>query len=243
VNRLYLFLMLVAMCFIPQFAAAQSINLDMGGDDGSAATKLIQIIALTTILTIAPSILIMVTSFVRVVVVLSLLRTAIGIQQSPPNPVLTSLAMFLTFFIMSPTLEASYANGLKPYMDGKMEQVEALEKTSAPFHKFMLSNVRDKDLQLFADIGKIKLEKAEDTPFRILIPAFMISELRRSFEIGFLVFVPFLIMDMLVASILMSMGMMMLPPVVISLPFKLAFFVMADGWYLICGSLVRSFNQ
>ncbi len=231
----------IALSFLPSGAWAQSLNLDLG-DGGSATSKIVQILGLLTVLSLAPSILIMVTSFARIIIVLSLLRSAIGIQQTPPNPVLVSLALFLTFFIMAPTMEASYKNGIQPLLEEKITESEALEKSALPFHKFMLANTREKDINLFTEIARIKTEKAEDTPYRVLIPAFMISELRRAFEIGFLIYIPFLIIDMLVASILMAMGMMMLPPVTISLPFKLVFFVLADGWYMICGSMVKSFQ-
>ncbi|MFT6582017.1 MAG: flagellar biosynthetic protein FliP [Alphaproteobacteria bacterium] len=202
-----------------------------------------QIIAVLAIITLAPSLLVMVTSFVRIVIVLSLLRTAMGAQQTPPNAVLISLALFLTFFIMQPTLEKAYTDGILPMIEESISEEEALGKTVEPFRGFMLQHVRDKDLDLFLGMAKItNIATAADTPLRALIPAFMISELRRAFEIGFLLFVPFLIIDMVVASILMSMGMMMLPPVMISLPFKLIFFVLVDGWYLVAGSLARSFG-
>lgn len=223
-------------------ALAQTINIDMGDGNGAATANIIQLIALLTIISLAPSILVMVTSFTRIVVVLSFLRTALGLQQTPPNSVLISLALFLTFFIMQPVFEQSYNNGFKPLAEEKISNEKAMENIFMPFHSFMLKNTRDKDVALFLDIAKLgTLEKAEDTPFRVLIPAFMISELRRAFEIGFLIFIPFLVIDMMVASTLMSMGMMMLPPVLISLPFKLIFFVLIDGWSMIAGSLVKSF--
>jgi flagellar biosynthetic protein FliP len=194
-------------------------------------------------LSLAPSILVMVTSFTRIVVVLSLLRTAIGLQTAPPNSVMISLAIFLTLFIMQPTLQASYDQGIAPLMAGEIEIAEAFEQSAAPLHEFMRFNVRDKDLSLFYDLTAAEVpETVEEIPLHLLVPAFMISELRRAFEIGFLLFLPFVIIDMVVASVLMSMGMMMLPPVTISLPFKLIFFVLVDGWYLVAGSLVRSFG-
>lgn len=223
-------------------AAAQSLTLDLG-DEGAATGRIVEIIAVLTILSLAPGILMMVTSFTRIVVVLSFLRGALGIQQTPPNMVMISLALFLTGFIMAPTLERAYTDGVLPLIEEQIEQGEALRRVVVPFHEFMMTQVRDRDLELFmnmADVGEIETEA--DTPLQVLIPAFMISELRRAFEIGFLIYVPFLIIDMVVASILMSMGMMMLPPVMISLPFKLIFFVLVDGWYLISGSLVRSFG-
>jgi len=187
--------------------------------------------------------LVMITSFTRLIIVFSLLRTAMGAQQTPPSMVLISLALFLTFFIMQPTLEQSYNEGIAPLIAEEITEAEAFERSVAPMHKFMMRHVRPQDLQLFMDIGQIEaVDTVEDTPLRALIPAFMISELKRAFEIGFLLFMPFLIIDMVVASVLMSMGMMMLPPVMISLPFKLIFFVLVDGWYLVVGSLVKSFN-
>ncbi len=243
----------VAFCMLPAESWAQKLTLDLGdktstgaADSGSSAgvtSRVIQLVALVTIIPLAPSILMMMTSFTRIIIVLSLLRTALGLQQSPPNQVLVSLALFLTLFIMTPVFEKAYVDGISPLIEGKMDEREAIEKTAAPFHMFMMKNVREKDLRLFLEMSpKLKIERAEDTPFRVLIPAFMISELKRAFEMGFLVFLPFLIIDMLVASVLMAMGMMMLPPVLISLPFKLIFFVLVDGWYTLSSSLVRSFG-
>jgi flagellar biosynthesis protein FliP len=175
--------------------------------------------------------------------VLSFLRNALGVQSTPPNIVLVSLALFLTGFVMSPTLEKSYNDGIAPLIAEKLPEGKALELAAAPLHDFMTVHVRSQDLQLFAGIAKLDAAvEAKDMPFRVLVPAFMISELRRAFEIGFLLFLPFLIIDLVVSSILMSMGMMMLPPVTISLPFKLIFFVLVDGWYLVAGSLVQSFG-
>ena len=166
-----------------------------------------------------------------------------GTQQTPPNQVIISLALFLTFFVMMPTMQASYDNGIKPLIEGQIEEFEAFERATAPFHAFMMSHVREQDLNLFVEMAKISEEDLKDgVPLRALIPAFMISELRRAFEIGFLIFIPFLIIDMVIASILMSMGMLMLPPIIIALPFKVIFFVLVDGWHLIVGSLVRSFS-
>ncbi|HZS82001.1 MAG TPA: flagellar type III secretion system pore protein FliP [Stellaceae bacterium] len=222
-------------------AAAQSVTLDLG-EGGSATGRIIQLLALITVLSLAPAILVTVTSFTRIIIVLSFLRNALGIQQTPPNTVLVSLALFLTAFVMAPTFEASYHDGIAPLIEDKMSEGEAMTKAVAPLHAFMIRNVRPHDLKLFADIAKMEPVAApEDVPLRVLVPAFMISELRRAFEIGFLLFLPFLIIDMVVASILMSMGMMMLPSAVISLPFKIIFFVLIDGWYLVAGSLVQSF--
>jgi flagellar biosynthesis protein FliP len=225
-------------------ALAQSVTLNLGGDGRGAFTgTVIQLLALMTVLSIAPGILVMITSFTRIVVVLSILRSAIGAQGTPPNMVLTSLAMFLTAFVMAPTFEQSYNAGIKPLLDQKIDEQTAFTQGVAPFKTFMLAQVREKDLALFIDLSNAgTIATPQDTPLKALVPAFMVSELRRAFEIGFLVYLPFLIIDMVVASVLMSMGMMMLPPVMIALPFKLIFFVMTDGWYLISGSLVRSFN-
>jgi len=223
-------------------AAAQSLSLDLGAGPSSTG-RIVQIIALITVLSIAPSILMMVTSFTRIIVVLSFLRNAMGVQSTPPNAVLISLALFLTAFVMAPTLEKSYQEGIAPLIDGRISEEEALKRSVQPVHKFMMTHVRERDLNLFMDIADTPQSTApEDTPLRSLIPAFMISELKRAFEIGFLLFIPFLIIDMVVASVLMSMGMMMLPPVMISLPFKLIFFVLVDGWYLVAGSLVQSYG-
>lgn len=225
-------------------AFAQALTLDLGSqEDGTVSGRIIQMVALLTVLSLAPSILIMMTSFTRIIVVLSFLRTALGIQQTPPNTVMISLALFLTFFIMSPTLKAAYDNGVQPLMNNEIDEMQAFERTTAPFHDFMMKHVRENDLKLFVELSKEgPFEDEASVPLHILIPSFMISELRRAFEIGFMLFMPFVIIDMVVASILMSMGMMMLPPVMISLPFKIIFFVLVDGWYLICGSLVQSFS-
>lgn len=223
-------------------AAAQSFTFDLG-DGGTTTGRIIQLMALLTVLSLAPSILVMVTSFTRIVVVLSFLRNALGLQQTPPNTVLISLALFLTAFIMAPTAETAYREGIAPLIENKINETEAFERTMRPLHAFMIHQTRDQDLKLFMDMANLKdVASREEAPLRVLVPAFMISELRRAFEIGFLLFLPFLIIDMVVASILMSMGMMMLPPVVISLPFKLIFFVLVDGWYLVAGSLVQSFG-
>ena len=224
-------------------ALAQTLSLDLGTEGGSATGRIVQLVVLITILSLAPSILVMMTSFTRIVVVLSFLRSALGIQQTPPNAVLMSLALFLTLFIMMPTLQSVYDQALEPLIAEEITEMEALEKASNPVRDFMLSHVREQDLALFIDLSDSPpIATPEETPMRALIPAFMISELRRAFEIGFLLFLPFVIIDMVVASVLMSMGMMMLPPILISLPFKLIFFVLVDGWYLIAGSLVQSYG-
>ena len=224
-------------------AVAQSLSFDMGEGGGSSTARIIQLVAVITVLSLAPALLVMVTSFTRIIIVLSFLRTAMGTQQTPPNQVLISLALFMTFFIMQPVFEESYDTGIQPLIEGDIDEFEAFEKAVLPVRKFMLSHVRDKDLALFADIAELPEQQTpDDISLRVLIPSFMISELRRAFEIGFLIFIPFLVIDMVVASVLMSMGMMMLPPIIIALPFKIIFFVLVDGWYMIAGSLVRSFG-
>lgn len=243
-------LLLGGLFFTPLHdAVAQSLTLDLGsaGTDnnpGSVTARMVQLILLMTVLSLAPSILVMMTSFTRIIVVLSFLRTAMGLQQTPPNTVLISLAMFMTLFIMQPVFERAYDEAFVPLVNQEIDELTAFEQAMEPFHDFMIKNTRESDLQLFFDVGGIPpVETAADTPFRVVIPAFMISELRRAFEIGFMIFMPFLIIDLVTASILMSMGMMMLPPVMISLPFKIIFFVLVDGWYLIVGSLIESFAQ
>ena len=226
-------------------AWAQNITIDLGneGENGTMTGRVVQLMAMLTILSLAPSILIMMTSFTRIVVVLSFLRTAIGIQQTPPNTVMISLALFLTLFIMTPTFQAAYDNGILPLINEEIEEPVAFERALEPFREFMFKHVRSEDLQMFTDLSKLgPFEDDKAVPIRILIPSFMISELRRAFEIGFMLFLPFLIIDMVTASILMAMGMMMLPPVTISLPFKIIFFVLVDGWHLISGSLIQSFE-
>ncbi|MEW6050489.1 MAG: flagellar type III secretion system pore protein FliP [Candidatus Zixiibacteriota bacterium] len=204
----------------------------------------LQIVILLTVLALAPSILIMVTSFVRIAVVLSFLRQAIGTNQMPPNQLLIGLALILTFFIMSPVLNTSYNDGVKPYLEEKISKDEAFDKSVAPFRKFMLSQAREQDLALFVGLAKIPQPKnADEIPLHVLIPGFVISELRTSFQIAFVIFIPFLVIDMVVASVLMSMGMMMLPPILVSLPFKILLFVLVDGWYLLVKSLVESFHM
>lgn len=224
-------------------ALAQSVSIDLGSESGTVTGRIIQIVALITLLSLAPTAIVMVTSFTRIIVVLSLLRTAMGAQQTPPNAVLIALALFLTFFVMQPTFQEAYDQGIQPLIEEQITEEEAFTRSVAPVRDFMLRHVRQQDLGLFMNMAGIEqVATPQDTPLRALVPAFMISELRRAFEIGFLLFVPFLIIDMVIASVLMAMGMMMLPPTTISLPFKLIFFVLVDGWYLVVGSLVQSFN-
>ena len=233
----------LASLAFPAAAIAQAVNINLGTGAG-LTERVVQLVGLLTVLSLAPSIVIMTTSFVRIVVVLSLLRTALGLQQSPPNAVIISLSIFLTAIVMGPTLQKSYDDGIKPLMDQQIELPQAFDSAGAPLKTFMLSQVDREDLALFIKLSKIpKPATAMDTPIRVVTPAFMISELKRAFEIGFLLFVPFLVIDLVVASVLMSMGMMMLPPATIALPFKLIFFVLVDGWSLVAGSLVQSFGS
>ena len=223
-------------------AAAQDVSINFGSGAG-LTERVIQLIALLTVLTLAPSILVMMTSFTRIVVVLSLLRTALGTATAPPNAVIVALALFLTAFVMGPAFQRGYDVGVRPLINNEINVEQAFTRASEPFKEFMLKNVREKDLSLFMDLSREpRPATPQETSLRILVPAFMISELKRAFEIGFLLFLPFLIIDLVVASVLMSMGMMMLPPVVVSLPFKLIFFVLVDGWTLVAGSLVQSYG-
>ena len=232
-----------AAALIASPSLAQELNLNLTDGSGSSTGQILRLVALLTVLSLAPGILVVVTSFTRIVVVLSLLRSALGLQQTPPNTVIVSLALFLTAFVMGPTLERAYNDGISPLIAEEISEEQAYDRTVAPLREFMLKQVRDNDLRLFMDMSKTPtVTTPEETPLRALIPAFLVSELRRAFEIGFLIFVPFLIIDMVVSGILLSMGMMMLPPITVSLPFKLIFFVLVDGWYLLSGSLVESFG-
>ncbi len=234
--------LLICALFTPAFA--QNISIDFGEGEGASATgRVIQLVSLLTVLSLAPSILVMMTSFTRIIVVLSLLRTARGIQQTPPNTVMLSLALFLTFFIMAPTFEAAYQEGIVPLINEEVDEMEAFTLVSDPFKRFMLKQTREEDLSLFIDMSETgPYDDAMDVPLHIVTPSFMISELRRAFEIGFMLFMPFLIIDLVIAAILMSMGMMMLPPTSVSLAFKIIFFVLVDGWHLIAGSLIQGFS-
>ncbi len=238
-----LFFMLTLIIF-SNSAFAQSVSINLAdAPTGTATGRIFSVIMLITVLSLAPSILIMMTSFTRIVVVFSITRSALATNATPPNMVMVSLALFLTLFVMSPTLEKSWEAGIKPLIEEKVEVLYGLEKASVPLKEFMVNNTREKDLLLFTDLSNEKpAPTIAETPLKVAIPAFMISELRRAFEIGFLIFVPFLIIDMVIASVLMSMGMMMLPPSVLALPFKIIFFVLVDGWYLLAGSLIKSFQ-
>ncbi|MDG5496637.1 flagellar type III secretion system pore protein FliP [Niveispirillum sp. BGYR6] len=244
----------LALLLLAGPADAQSITLDAGTGGASFSGRLVQIMALVTVLSVAPGLLVMVTSFTRIVVVLSLLRSALGLQQTPPNMVLVGLGLLLTAYIMGPTMDRAWTEGVQPLVDGQITEEQALERTVDPFRQFMKTHVRPKDLDAFQAFSQLAgspapagvpkgPEAAKAEPgLRTLVAAFVISELRRAFEIGFLLFLPFLVIDMIVAAVLMAMGMMMLPPVVISLPFKIIFFVLVDGWLLVAQSLVRSYG-
>lgn len=209
---------------------------------GETYTVTLQILALMTVLSLLPAALIMTTSFTRIIIVLSILRQALGTAQTPSNQILLGLSLFLTFFIMAPVFSNAYEAGLKPYLDEEMSSEVAMEKVSDPFYHFMLQQTRETDLALFADIAGLgKLDPAKKVPFSLLLPSFVTSELKTAFQIGFLIFIPFLVIDLVVASVLMSMGMMMLSPMIISLPFKLMLFVLIDGWSLVMGTMASSF--
>jgi len=234
-------LAVLALLLVPAAAvAAPSISVNLG--EGSVSGRAIQMVLLLTVLSLAPGILMAVTSFTRIVVALSLLRTGIGAPGVPPNPVIISLALFLSFFVMGPTMTAAWNQGIDPYTKGALTEQQAFARTAAPFRTFMQRHVREADLRLFIELSREKPRANEPMPLKTLVPAFMISELRRAFEIGFLLLLPLLIIDLAVAAVLMAMGMMMLPPSMISLPMKIIFFVLVDGWALVAGSLVRSFG-
>ena len=230
----------------PLVPAAASTTVDLNAlipaGGASASGRIIEMVALLTVLSVAPGLLIMVTSFTRFIIALSFLRSGLGVQSAPANLVLISLALFMTFFVMAPTFDRAWQTGLKPMLDNQISQQDALAAVAQPFREFMLSQVREKDIALFESLSKGRFDAGDRSKvdLRLLIPAYMVSELRRGFEIGFLVILPFLVIDMIVATLTMSMGMMMLPPSVISLPVKVLFFVLVDGWNLLVGSLVRS---
>jgi flagellar biosynthesis protein FliP len=230
----------------PQAHAQASVLAELLPQDGAPTTgKIIQYMLLLTVLSLAPSILIMVTSFTRIIIAFSFLRSSLGLQSTPANLVVTSLALFLTFFVMAPVFDRAWSNGVQPLMAGKIAEQQAYGEITAPFRDFMLKQVRDKDMGMFNELAGSRgfgRAQAGEADLRILVPAFMVSELRRGFEIGFLIALPFLIIDLIVATITMSMGMMMMPPTVISLPFKVLFFVLIDGWSMLTESLVKSFS-
>jgi flagellar biosynthetic protein FliP len=243
-NRAFLVLLAV---LIPTAAAAQIPDLStlLPAGEASASGRVIQMVALLTVLSLAPGLLIMVTSFTRFVVALSFLRAGLGLQTTPANIVMISLALFLTFYVMAPTFDRAWQNGVQPLMQNEISEQEAYKRITDPFRDFMLAHVREKDLQTFENLAAEGFRPRSDDQkidLRVIIPAFMISELRRAFEIGFLVVMPFLVIDMIVATLTMSMGMMMMPPTVFALPFKVLFFVLIDGWNLLAVGLVRSFQ-
>ena len=236
-------MLLPLLTLLASAAHAQSLNIDLGaaGQPGATA-RIVQLTALVTVLSLAPSLLVMMTAFTRIVIVLSLLRNALSTQGTPPNIVLIGLALFLSFFVMQPALEQAWTNGIQPMTEGRVNETDGIQAATEPFRQFMARNVREEDLSFFTELARQEPAKAgEAPPWRILVPAFLVGELRRAFEMGFLLFLPFLVIDMVVASLLMSLGMMMLPPSAVSLPFKLIFFVLVDGWRLVAGSLVQSF--
>ncbi|OUR73227.1 flagellar biosynthetic protein FliP [Methylophaga sp. 41_12_T18] len=239
-------LLLLTLLCSPLIAFAEpgipALTITTAEDGGQNYTVTLQILALMTVLTLLPAALMMMTSFTRIIIVLSILRQAMGVQSTPSNQVLIGLSLFLTFFIMHPVFDNAYQNGVQPYMDGEISVTKAIESVSDPFKEFMLAQTRESDLELFASIaGHQQLESSQDVPFSLLLPAFVTSELKTAFQIGFLIFIPFLIIDLVVASVLMAMGMMMLSPMLISLPFKLMLFVLIDGWALLMGTLASSF--
>jgi flagellar biosynthetic protein FliP len=228
----------------PADAVAQVPGLEalLPPGEGTATGRILLLVIVITVLSVAPGLLVMVTCFTRFVIALSFLRTGLGLQTTPANLILISLALFMTFYVMAPTFDQAWHNGLKPLVENQIGEEEAYRRITAPFRTFMRSNVREKDLSLFEELaGEQRTAEGDEIELRVLIPAFMISELRRAFEIGFLIVLPFLVIDMIVATMTMSMGMMMLPPTVISLPFKILFFILIDGWNLLIGGLIRSF--
>jgi flagellar biosynthetic protein FliP len=225
-------------------SALPAVAVKTAADGAQTYSLTFQILILMTLLTLLPAILLGMTAFTRIIVVLSILRQALGMATTPSNQVLTALALFMTFFVMSTTLNQSYANGIKPYLGGQLAGEVAIDRTLQPLKKFMLAQTRENDLQLFARLsGKPQFASADDVPLAVLMPTFITSELKTAFQIGFMIFIPFLIIDLVVASVLMSMGMMMLSPVLVSLPFKIMLFVVVDGWTLLMGTLAASFHQ
>lgn len=222
---------------------AAGLSIDLGNDTGTQTSTALQLLLVLTVLSIAPAILVLMTSFTRIVVVLSFTRNALGAQQMPPNQVIIGLALFLTFFVMQPTFTQINSQALQPYMNNQISQTEALTKAETPLRDFMFKQTKEKDLELFVGLSKIDRPKTyQDIPTYVLVPAFVISELKSAFQMGFVIFIPFIVIDMVVASVLMSMGMMMLPPMMISLPLKLLLFVLVDGWGLVVQNLINSFN-
>ena len=245
--RVRVLLLALVLVVLPEVALAQIPDLKslLPPGNGSTSGRIIQLMALITVLSVAPGLLIMVTSFTRFAVALSFLRSGLGLQTTPANLVLISLALFMTFYVMAPTFDRAWETGVQPLMKNEISEEEAYLKITDPFREFMLAHVRDKDLQTFESLAAESFRRKFDDKridLRVIIPAFMISELRRSFEIGFLIMLPFLVIDMIVATLTMSMGMMMMPPTILALPFKMLFFVLIDGWNLLASGLVRSFS-
>lgn len=233
---------LALLLLAPHPAWAQALTIDLGSaGDAGATGRIVQLTALVTVLSMAPGLLVMMTAFTRIAIVLSLLRSALGTQGTPPNMVLIGLSLFLTYFVMQPVFEQSWIEGVQPLTEGRLGEIEGLRLAAEPFRGFMAANVRPDDLSFFQDLAHLPAASEDPPAWRAVVPAFMVGELRRAFEMGFLLFLPFLVIDLVVGSVLMSLGMMMLPPNAVSLPFKLIFFVMVDGWRLVAGSLVRSF--
>lgn len=242
--RLALLLLALALPQVALTAPGLAAVTVTQGAQGETYSVSLQILALMTVLSLLPAALIMMTSFTRIIIVLAILRQALGTAQTPSNQVLLGLSLFLTFFIMSPVFERAWQDGVSPYMEERIEAKQALDKVIAPFKEFMLNQTRESDLTLFANIsGHPKIADAQQVPLSLLLPSFVTSELKTAFQIGFLIFLPFLIIDLVVASVLMAMGMMMLSPMIISLPFKLMLFVLVDGWALIMGTLASSFYR
>jgi flagellar biosynthesis protein FliP len=236
--------LVAAFLLLAASAHAQSVSLDLGAGGSGATARLVQLTVLIGVLSLAPSLLVMGTAFTRIIIVLSLLRGAIGTQGAPPNTVLIGLALFLTYFVMQPVLDQAWTAGLLPMTQGSVSEIEGLRLAAEPFHHFMTANLRADDLRLFLDLAHLPDPATPaDTPWRALLPAFVIGELRHAFQIGFLLYLPFLVIDMVVASVMMGLGMMMVPPAAVSMPFKLIFFVLADGWRLVAGSLVQGFGS
>lgn len=236
-------LLLPATLALAQIGGLPAVTSSPAAGGGTTYSLTVQTLLLMTALTFIPAVVLMMTGFTRIIIVLSLLRHALGTQTSPPNQVIVGLSLFLTFFVMSPVLEKVYTDAYVPLAENKINVMQAAERAAIPMRGFMLKQTRESDLALFAGIAKIdKIETPADTPLRILVPAFVISELKTAFQIGFIVFIPFLVIDMVVASLLMSMGMMMMSPVMVALPFKLMLFVLVDGWHLVIGSLIQSFG-
>jgi flagellar biosynthesis protein FliP len=239
-------LLLLALAPVGVFAdiSMPAVAVQAAANGGQTYSLTFQILILMTALTLLPALLLAMTAFTRIIIVLSILRQALGMATTPSNQVLTGLALFLTFFVMSATLDQAYSAGIKPYMDGHLAGEVALDRTVQPLKKFMLAQTRETDLQLFSKLaGKTQYAGPEDVPLAVLIPTFITSELKTAFQIGFMIFIPFLVIDLVVASVLMSMGMMMLSPVLVSLPFKIMLFVVVDGWTLLVGTLAASFHQ